>query len=43
MVYGIYIKHLNKSALFFAACRNHTEVFKLLLEQEGIDINIQTI
>ena len=43
MIYGIYPKHLNKTALIAASCFNNTEIIKLLLAQERIDINIQDI
>ena len=31
------------TALMFASCNGNTEIVKLLVEQEGIDINSQNI
>lgn len=33
----------NRTALIFAALKGHTEVVRLLLEQENIDINLKSI
>ena len=37
------ITTFNRTALVFAASKGHTEVVKLLLAQENIDINLKTI
>ena len=43
MIYKIYLKYLNKSALIHAAEKGHAEIIELLLKQEGIDINMKDI
>ena len=41
--YQIWHKHFNETALIGAAKKNHADIVRLLLEQEGIDVNIKDI
>lgn len=43
MIYDIQIESLNCTALMFATYEGHTDIVKLLLSQEGIDINSKDI
>ena len=41
--YGILFAYLNYTALMYAVGYGFTEIVRLLLAQEGIDINIKNI
>lgn len=43
MIFGILINHFNNAALICAAYEGNTEIVRLLLTQDDIDINSKDI